>query len=126
MLRIVANRAISKAMRSPVPTVMAVRTKVTVKDVNFAEWQSVIDSDKPVVVDFYADSDDFVLAKVDVDENDELAAQYKVAAIPKVLGFWKGKPVGEFAGARDKQYLNQWITALAEASKGGKPDFPSQ
>ena len=39
------------------------------------------------------------LVKVNVDENQAIAAQLRVQSIPTVYAFWKGQPVGGFQGA---------------------------
>lgn len=80
-----------------------------------ADFQTTLDQagkdGKPVLVDFYAEwcgpcklaapiidklsgelADEIVIAKVDVDENNQLAAQYGVMSIPTVIVFKDGQP----------------------------------
>ena len=45
------------------------------------------------------------IAKVNVDDNDELAAQYAVRAIPTMLLFKGGQMVDQFVGMMDKNSL---------------------
>ncbi|MBM9468957.1 thioredoxin [Nakamurella leprariae] len=93
-----------------------------VTDATFVE--DVLQSDKPVIVDFWADwcgpcrmvapvleeiaekhGDKVVVAKVDVDANPETAQQYQILSIPTMLVFQGGKPVKQIVGAKPKNAL---------------------
>lgn len=52
------------------------------------------------------------LVKVNVDENQELGAQFRVQSIPAVYGFKGGKPVDGFMGALPEGQLKQFIERL--------------
>ena len=85
---------------------------------NFQE--EVLNSDKPVLVDFWAswcgpcrsvlpiveeiaeEYDDIKVCKINVDEEIELASQYRVMSIPTLVVMEKGQEVKRAMGARSK------------------------
>ena len=90
----------------------------------------VLKSDMPVVVDFWAEwcgpckaiapsleeisdemGDKVKIAKVNMDENPDLAAQYGVRSIPTLLMFKGGEPVAIQVGAAPKNKLSSWINS---------------
>ena len=100
-----------------------------ITDANFEE--TVLKSDKPVVVDFWAAwcgpcrmvgpiidqiSDEYegraVVGKLDVDANQEFAAKYSVRNIPTVLVFQNGEVVGRQVGVAPKTAYAEAIDAL--------------
>ena len=80
----------------------------------------VLNSDKPVLLDFYADwcgpcrmvgpvvaeiadeRNDIKVGKINVDEQSELAAQFGVMSIPTLVVIKDGKVVNKAVGARPK------------------------
>ena len=89
---------------------------------NFQE--EVLNSDKPVLIDFWAGwcgpcrmiapiledvakeyAGKIKVAKVNVDEQMELAMQYKVEVIPTLFYFKDGKVIGKTVGVVDKQEI---------------------
>jgi|SRR3989338_3458425 len=100
---------------------------VVINKDNFEEV--VKNSDKPVIIDFYADwcqpckilspildeiatemGDKVVVGKVNVDDNQELAAQFGVMSIPTVIMFKAGDAATQWVGVQDKQ---TYISAIS-------------
>ena len=54
----------------------------------------------------------FKLAKVNSDENQEIAAEYGIRSIPDVMAFRDGKPVSHFLGAVPESQVRAFIDAL--------------
>lgn len=52
------------------------------------------------------------LVKINVDENQQLAAQFQVQSIPAVYAFQDGRPVDGFVGALPESQINQFIGRL--------------
>lgn len=92
---------------------------------NFA--QEVLKSDKPVLLDFYADwcgpckmmaaeIDAFAeettkvkVCKLNVDESTDLAMTFGVMSIPTVILFEKGQEVKRFVGAKEKHQIAEFV-----------------
>ena len=63
-----------------------------------------------------ARENELVLAKVDVDANQELAARYGVQGIPAVKAFRNGSVVAEFVGARPPAAVAEFLDDLTGPS----------
>jgi thioredoxin len=61
-----------------------------------------------------------VLAKVDVDANEELAVRYRVRGIPAVKAFRQGHLVDEFVGALPPELVRQFLDRLTRPSEAGR------
>jgi len=60
------------------------------------------------------------LAKVNIDDNQAVAAQLRVQSVPTVYGFIDGRPVDGFAGAQPESAVREFVHRLmAEAGVGG-------
>lgn len=92
---------------------------VSVSDADFQ--QQVMQSDKAVLVDFWAEwcqpcrvmepaleeisndlADKLVVAKLNVDENPEVAQQFQVMSIPTMILFKDGEAIDQLVGAMPK------------------------
>lgn len=98
---------------------------VTLNKENFD--QEVLKSDRPVLVDFWAswcgpcmalaptideiagEQDQVKVGKVNVDEQQELARQYRVMSIPTLMVFRNGELVRREAGGRSKEEILEMI-----------------
>ncbi len=61
-----------------------------------------------------------LLAKVNVDENQGIAAQLNIQSIPTVYGFIDGKPVDAFQGAQPESKIEALIDKLIESMPGNE------
>ncbi|MEM9377246.1 MAG: thioredoxin, partial [Pseudomonadota bacterium] len=59
------------------------------------------------------------LVKVNVDENQQLAAQLRIQSLPTVLAFVGGQPVDGFTGALGESQVKAFIDKLAKQSGAG-------
>jgi len=58
------------------------------------------------------------LVKVNVDENQQIAAQLRVQSIPTVYAFWQGQPVDGFQGAVPGSEIKAFIDRLVKTAGG--------
>jgi thioredoxin 1 len=104
-------------------------TPVAVSDASFSS--TVLSSDKPVLVDFWATwcgpckmvapvleeiagekGDQLTVAKLDVDANPETARDFQVSSIPTLILFKDGQPVKRIVGAKGKAALLRELSDL--------------
>ncbi|MBM9593631.1 thioredoxin [Roseitranquillus sediminis] len=105
--------------------------------------QDVVDAsrDVPVIVDFWATwcgpckqltpalekavteaRGKVRLVKVDVDRNQQIAAQLRIQSIPTVYAFWQGQPVDGFQGAVPPSQIKEFIERLVKLGGGDDGD----
>jgi len=100
--------------------------------VNDDEFEtSVLKSETPVLVDFWAEwcgpckmiapalqeisdemGDRLTVAKMNVDDNPQTPVKYGVRGIPMLMLFRNGQVVGTKIGAMPKHQLSQWVESL--------------
>ena len=97
--------------------------------------QEVLQSDKPVIVDFWAEwcgpchavspvldriaeerPEELRLVKVNVDEEQELMIRYGIQSIPTIILFKDGAPAAAVIGAQPKGAIEKGLGLSAEAA----------
>ena len=61
------------------------------------------------------------LVKVNIDENQEIAAQLRIQSIPTVYAFFQGRPIDGFQGALPESQLKSFVQRLIEQSGAKHP-----
>ncbi|HEY93489.1 MAG TPA: thioredoxin [Dehalococcoidia bacterium] len=93
----------------------------------------VLQSDKPVLVDFWATwckpclrvapildelAEEYdgkvTFTKVDLDQNQKIAANYGIMSIPALIIFKDGEPVANVVGARPKTELKKLVESVLD------------
>ena len=98
---------------------------LTITKENFQK--EVLESEKPVLLDFWAswcgpcrmvsplvdeiaeENDSIKVAKINIDEQPQLASQYGVMSIPTLLVFENGDVIEKAVGARNKSFILQML-----------------
>jgi putative thioredoxin len=60
-----------------------------------------------------------LLVKVNVDENQQIAAQLRIQSIPTIYAFWQGRPVDGFQGAIPASEVKAFIDRVAAVAGDG-------
>ncbi|MDA8687472.1 thioredoxin [bacterium] len=113
-----------------------------IKDINANEFMADVieaSSEKPIIVDFWAPwcepckqltpllentvikyKEKITLAKVNIDENKEIAAQLRIQSIPTVYTFYEGKVVDGFQGAKSNSEILDYVKKSASLCGPGE------
>ncbi|MBE6619778.1 MAG: thioredoxin [Ruminococcaceae bacterium] len=96
---------------------------MSVMKINQGNFESVKNSDRPVLLDFYADwcgpcrmlspvvdeiakeREDILVGKINVDEEEDLAREFGVFSIPTLVVMKGGRVVSQSAGVRPKAQI---------------------
>lgn len=103
--------------------------EITLNKDNFV--QEVINSDKPVIVDFWApwcmpcgimgaiirdlaeeSNGKFVVGKVNIDNEEELSEDFRIMSIPTIIVFSNGQIVASFLGVTSQGQILKALEAL--------------
>jgi putative thioredoxin len=113
-------------------------------EVTMENFQQVVvegSRERPVVIDFWADwcqpcrmlaplleqlaeqrNGGFLLAKVNTDENPDLAQAFRVSGIPAVFAIRDGKIANHFTGMLSEEELSEFIDALGPTGPSAPPE----
>ena len=117
-------------------------SKTNIIDVNADTFMTdVIEAskDKPIIVDFWApwcepckqltpllenavkdQKEKLILAKIDIDKNQDIAAQLRIQSIPTVYTFFEGKVADGFQGVKTNSEILEFVKKSANLSGAGE------
>lgn len=129
---------------APEPQPANTQASANIFDVNVDDFEGKVihgSMDVPVLVDFWAPwcgpckmlgpvlekvvteaGGKVRLAKVNLDENEELAAMMRVQSVPSVYAFVGGRPVDAFQGNIPESQIKAFIDKAVEALRQAQPD----
>lgn len=129
---------------TPLPPAAANTNHDVIFDVTSAEFEAKVlrpSLQKPVIVDFWAPwcgpckqlmptlekvvaelGGDVLLAKVNIDENPDLAQALRVQSVPTVYAFLAGRPVEAFQGNIPESQIKTFLHKIVQAARQMAPD----
>jgi thioredoxin 1 len=106
----------------------------TINKIKMSNFNSIIQSDKPVLIDFFATwcgpckmldpilrevkeslGDRVSIIKIDVDKNQQVASQYQVRGVPTMILFQNGKQLWRQSGVLTKEEIIKTIIEKSNA-----------
>ena len=112
---------------------------INVNEETFMSEVVEVSNKKPVIVDFWAPwcepcktltplledavkgyGQELILAKIDIDQNQNIAAQLRIQSIPTVYTFFEGKVVDGFQGAKSKSEIIEFVKKSSSFSGPGQ------
>ena len=75
----------------------------------FADWCGPCKMLGPVIEELSAQYTDIEFAKVNVDDNMDLAEKFQIMSIPQVYMFRDGEVIGKFGGYKDAESVKAFI-----------------
>ena len=106
---------------------------LTLKRIKMSNFDNIIQSEKPVLIDFFAtwcgpckalapilkevkDSlgDRISIIKIDVDKNQEIASKYQVRGVPTMILFKNGQQLWRQSGVLSKEEIIKTINNFAK------------
>lgn len=106
---------------------------------NQANFEETINSGKTVLVDFFATwcgpckmlapvleeisnevSEDKIVAKLDIDQNMQIARQFRVMSVPTMITFKNGEAVFKMIGVREKDEIVSMIDETAKKAEAAE------
>lgn len=112
---------------------------INVNEDTFMSEVVEVSKTKPVIVDFWAPwcepcktltplledavknfGKELILAKIDIDQNQNIAAQLRIQSIPTIYTFYEGKVVDGFQGAKSNSEIIEFVKKSASLSGPGQ------
>lgn len=75
----------------------------------WATWCGPCQMQAPILEELAKEVNDVLIAKVDVDDNPDLARKYRVMSIPTLVVFKDGEPVISAVGMQSKETLKEML-----------------
>lgn len=110
-------------------------------EMEFEEKVLKASMERPIIVDFWAPwcgpckqlmpllesavqgaGGEVALAKINLDENQQLGQMLRVQSVPAVFAFFQGRPVDAFQGVIPESQIKVFIAKLVTAARSAKPD----
>ena len=112
---------------------------INVNEETFMSEVVEVSKTKPVIVDFWAPwcepcktltplleeavrgyGKELILAKIDIDQNQNIASQLRIQSIPTIYTFFEGKVVDGFQGAKSNSEIKEFVKKSASLSGPGQ------